>query len=387
MTDTALGAALADAVAGTGIPGAVALVGDRDGIRAAACLGLADPATGRAMAPDTMFQLASMTKAVVSVAAMQLVEAGRLALDAPLASLLPQLGRAQVLDGFDATGSPVLRAPVRPVTLRHLLTHTAGFGYDFGNADMLRARGPAGPPPAGTLAWLDVPLLFDPGDRWEYGIATDFVGLAIEAASGERLDAYVARHVMEPLGMTDTVFDLDAGQAARLAALQSREADGAMVPFAISIGGGTGGEFISGGGGLHGTAGDYLRFLRMLLGSGSLDGVEVLRPGTVAEMVRNQVGGLRAGRMGTTMPVLSHAVDWFPDMTPGWGLGFLINPERGPDGRAAGSLAWAGIANTFYWIDPANGIAAVLLMQFLPFADPAALAVLSAFERAVYAGL
>ncbi|PZN93365.1 MAG: 1,4-butanediol diacrylate esterase [Alphaproteobacteria bacterium] len=372
--------ALTDAIADHGIPGAVAMVGDRHGIRDTIAIG--HRGDGTPMTPDTVFQLASMTKAIVSVAAMQLVEQGKLALDAPLGDLLPGLADPQVITGFGDDGGVQTRPAARPITLRHLLTHTSGFGYDFVHADMARARG--GPPAPGTLASLASPLLFDPGDGWAYGISTDWAGLAVEAASGQRLDAYIAEHVTGPLGMADTHFHLEKADKARLAGNMGRGEDGKLVPFPINIGGGAG-EFISGGGGILGTAGDYMRFVRMLLNGGSLDGVKILQATTVAEMMRNQIGDLRAGVMETTMPALSARVEWFPEMRAGWGLGFLINPETGADGRAAGSCAWAGICNTYFWIDPANDIAAVLLMQLLPFADPAALATLSAFERAVYA--
>ena len=376
-------AALTNAIAANAIPGVVAMVGDRDGVRERFAAG--HRGDGSAMSLDTVFQLASMTKAVVSVAAMQLVEAGKLSLDAPIGDLLPDLAAPQVIAGFAEDGSAVLRAAKRPITLRHLLTHTSGLGYDFVQAEVARARGPAGPPEPGSWASIRSPLLFDPGDGWAYGVSTDWVGLAVEAASGQRLDAYIADHVTGPLGMTETGFVPEDASAGRRAINMGRGEGGELAPFPINIGGGTSGAFISGGGGLWGTAADYMRFLRMLANGGALDGVRILAAGSVAEMGRNQIGTLRAGTMTTTMPALSLAVDWFPDMTPGWGLGFLINPETGPAGRPAGSLAWAGICNTFFWIDPVAGTCAVLMMQVLPFADPGALAVLEAFERAIYA--
>jgi CubicO group peptidase (beta-lactamase class C family) len=154
------------------------------------------------------------------------------------------------------------------------------------------------------------------------------------------------------------------------------------VPLPVSFNGG--GEYDSGGGGLTGTAHDYLRFTRMLLNDGSLDGARVLKPETVAEMTRNQIGTLRAGVLETTIPGMSSSMTWFPEMTAKWGLGFLINPETTADGRSPGSCAWAGIANSYYWFDPAADVTGVLMMQFMPFGDPGALAVLAAFERAVY---
>lgn len=374
---------LIETLAAHSIPGAVAMIADRDGIRSAEVVGARSP-DGPAMTADTVFQLASMTKAVTSVAAMQLVERGRLDLDAPIGALLPDLADAQVFDGLDDAGAARFRPARRPITLRHLLTHTSGLGYFFVQPAFAAMRGGAAAEPY-TRDSIRSHLLFDPGEDWAYGVSTDWVGLAVEAASGQRLDGYMAEHIFKPLGMADTAFDLTPSMAERLAPLQLRQPDGSLAPFPMNIGGGTTGEFLSGGGGLNGTAGDYLRFLRMLLNGGSLDGATILRPETVAEMSRNQIGSLRAGRMTTTMEMLSKEVDWFSDQTPGWGLGFLINPMAGPDGRSAGSLAWAGIANTFYWIDPAAGIAALLCLQFLPFADDGALAALSAFERSVYA--
>lgn len=365
--------ALADALAAHGIPGAVAMVGNRAGVSETVAIG---------HAADAVFQLASMTKAVVSVAAMQLVEAGRLSLDAPIGALLPDLAEPRVITGFGEDGGAQTRPAASPITLRHLLTHTSGMGYDFMHADQGRAR--TAPVVPGTMDSIRVPLMFDPGTAWAYGISTDWVGLAVEAASGMKLDAYVAQHITGPLGMADTVFALDAAGKSRLVPNMARGPDGALVSFPFSVGGGAG-EFISGGAGLSGTAADYMRFTRMLLAGGSLDGVTILKPETVADMGRNQIGALRAGRMPSVLPSIMTAINWFPEMDTKWGLGFMFNPETGPNGRGAGSLAWSGICNTYFWIDPANDVAAVLLMQLLPHADPGALAVLSAFERAVYA--
>jgi methyl acetate hydrolase len=328
-----------------------------------------------------------MTKAIVSVAAMQLVERGSLSLDASLGTLLPELADPQVITGFDAAGAVQLRPAKGPITLRHLLTHTSGFGYEFMNQTMLDARGPTGSPPPGTKAALISPLLFDPGERWEYGISTDWVGLAVEAASGQRLDAYLSDHVFGPLGMTDTSFFPNAEQSTRRAALCLRDGSGGSTPFPVEIGGGPDVEVLSAGGGLYSTGPDYMRFLRMILNGGTLDGATVLKPETVAEMSRNQIGSIRAGSMDSINLMFALPNDPFPNQHSGWGLGFLINPEKGPNGRAADSLAWAGIANTYYWIDPASDVAGLILMQYLPFGDPAALNLYGAFEQAVYDGL
>ncbi len=366
------------------IAGATAFVGNRAGTISSHVAGVSDPATGAAMQPDTIFQIASMTKAVTTVAAMQLVEQERLSLDAPIETVLPELAQLQVITGFDNAGTAMLRPAARPLTLRHLLTHTSGFGYAFMSADMLRAFGPAGPPTPGSIASITSPLLFDPGERWEYGVSTDWVGRAVEAASGQSLGRHIADAILTPLGMTDTGFKLSDAQMARRTVLLSRGEDGTFTPFPAEMNGGAGAEFDSGGGGLMSSGLDYLRFVRMILNGGSLDGATILKPETIAEMSRNQIGHLRAGKMNTVMPMFSHPFDGFPEMHTGWGLGFLINPEHGPNGRAAGSLAWAGIANSFYWIDPASDITGVLMMQFLPFGDPDALTLYADFERAVY---
>ncbi len=372
---------LAGLVTAAGVPGAVAMIGDRDGIRHSAAAGLRDPAGSDPMQLDTIFQIASMTKAIGSVAAMQLVERGALSLDAPIGTLLPDLAEPMVIDGFDGD-VPRLRAARRPVTLRHLLTHTSGLGYDFMSSELTRFRG-NNPPVPGSLASIRTPLLFDPGERWEYGVSTDWVGLAVEAASGQPLDAYLAEHLTGPLGMVDTLFHLDDARVQRLAALQVKGPDG-YAHFPVWFSGGRKAEFLPAGGGLCSTAPDYMRFVRMLLNRGSLDGVQILSPATVDDMCRNQIGDLRAGAMGTTNPTMARAVDVFPDQHTGWGLGFLINPDPVPGGRAAGSLAWAGLANSYYWFDPAGDVAGVLMMQFLPFSDPGAEAVRAGFERLAY---
>ena len=368
------------------IAGATAFVGNRAGLIASHAAGLANPPASTAMNTDTIFQIASMTKAITSVAAMQLVEQGRCSLDAPVSELLPVLANASVITGFDDDNAVVTRPAARPVTLRHLLTHTSGLGYPFMSADIARSFALSGPPAPGSIASITVPLLFDPGTAWEYGVSTDWVGLAIEAVTGMSLGAYMTEAIFDPLGMTDTAFALDRNQQARRAAMMSRSGDGTLQPFAAELGGGATAEFEGGGGALMCSGGDYMRFLRMLLNNGTLDRKKILRAETVAEMTRNQIGTLRAGAMASVVPQFSHPYDGFPEMHTGWGLGFLINPETGRNGRAAGSLAWAGIANCYYWFDPTSDIAAVLMMQFLPFGDPAALDLYAAFERAVYEG-
>jgi CubicO group peptidase (beta-lactamase class C family) len=374
-TDSALEAAFAAA----DLPGAVALLVNREGESFVQAFGHADSSTGAPMTADTVCQIASMTKALVSVAAMQLVEAGRLALDAPIGAL-PGLSAPRVLIGFDDAGQPLTRPPVRPLTLRHLLTHTAGLGYVFTNGSTLLAYEAAGSPPAGTLPTIDMPLLFDPGEGWEYGLATDWAGLAIEAATGSRLGDYMAEHLFAPLGMADTAFR--PALPADAARVHARLPGGGFVALPTYIGGG---EHDGGGGGLTGTARDYGRFMRAVLRGGELDGRRVLSEAGIAEMAREQVAPLRAGVLPSIVPELALPFDPIPEQHTGWGLGYMINPERGPHGRSPGSLAWAGIFNSYYWIDPKAGVGGLLMAQLSPFADPGALALFGALERIAYA--
>jgi CubicO group peptidase (beta-lactamase class C family) len=382
-----LTAALEQAFAASDVPGFVAAAARRAGTSFCGAYGVRGGASGVKMTEDTVFQLASLTKAVTSVAAMQLVERGVLALDEPMSALLPELAAPPVIDGFNASGAPVLRASKTPITLRHLLTHTSGLGYEFTSAAIARTRDPQRRPASGSRASITSPLAFEPGTRWLYGVSTDWVGLLVEAATSRSLGAWCAQEIFEPLGMTSTAFTRTTAMNERLAGTHGRNAQGAFAAVPFELGASKDAEFASGGAGLSGTAGDYLRFLRMLLGDGALDGVRILSPASVKAMSTNQVGSLRAGVVDSTVPLLAQRFDLFPGMLTGWGLGFLINPERGPDGRAPGSLAWAGIANCHFWVDSAKGVAGAVFMQVLPFADRAALDLLGALERAVYSAL
>ena len=379
----AIDAALRRATDTGDIAGAVAMATTASDLVYQGCFGVADLGTGRRLAANDIFRIASMTKAITSVAAMQLVEQGRLSLDGPIAAELPHLAAPMVLDGFNGP-MPILRPAAGPITLRQLLTHTAGFGYDAWNADLTRATTALGLP--GRPTTIDelarFPLLFDPGTRWNYSIATDIVGHAIAAASGMPIDDYLATHITIPLGMADTGFTLSDAQRPRLVAVHQRQADGSLGAGDRPAGNGP--AFLAGGGGLCSTAGDYTRFLRMLLRGGTLDGARILSAATVADLGRNHIGALDVLPMRSAMPASSYDCELFPGMVKKWGLGFLINTEAGPDGRSANSMAWAGLVNTYFWLDPTAGVAGVLLTQSMPFADPKALDLLGAFERGVY---
>ena len=337
---------------------------------------LGDPA---AMTLDSVFWIASMTKAVTTVACMQLVEQGRVGLLQPLGEVVPKLARPQVLEGFDAEGQPRLRPARREVTLHDLLTHTSGFAYEMWNPDIGRYQAATGRPgiATGLNAALEMPLAFDPGERWEYGIGIDWAGKVVEALSGQALGDYFAEHVTGPLGMAGTQFGAPATD--RLVTVHNRGADGALRAGSSGRVGRP--ELESGGGGLFSTGPDYLRFLAALLQGGG----PLLRPETVASMGRNQVAGVDMSRMALVMPPPGGATAPLPRM--GWGYGFVINADAGPAGRSAGSLAWAGLPNCYYWLDPARKVAALMMTQVLPFADPAVLGALGRFEAALYAGL
>ena len=337
---------------------------------------------GAAMTPDTIVWIASMTKAVTAVAAMQLVEQGLVELDAPCGDLVPYLADVEVLDGFSDGGEPLLRPPKRPVTLRHLLTHTAGFGYDFTDARIARYVAEQGVPSTidGSTASYEQPILFDPGDRWAYGINIDWAGQVIEAVTKTRLDEYLRSAIFDPLGLDDTGFRRDADRRDRTADMYLRTPDGLVqIPFELN----EDPEFLMGGGGLYGTVVDYLRFLRMMLGGGELEGTRVVTAETVRTMAANHVGDLIVGGWQTANPVLSNDVDLGTGQQ--FGLSFLINSEPTPEGRAAGSLMWAGLANSYYWIDLTSKVTGVFTTQILPFFDGPALNTWRAVERTVYA--
>jgi methyl acetate hydrolase len=369
------------------VPGVVAVVVDRKGVLYEGAFGKRNLTTGEPMTPDTVCWIASMTKAITGACTMQLVEQGKLDLDAPAEQWVPMLKEAQVLEGWDDEGKPKLRPPTRPITLRQLLTHTAGFSYEFWNADILRYQEVMGVPniASGKIAALKTPLLFDPGERWEYGISIDFAGLAVEAVSGKKLSAYMQDHLLGPLGMNDTAFKIRPDMRARLATIHARGEDGALTPIEFELPQDP--EFDLGGGGLYGTAGDYARFVRMVLNRGELDGVRVLDAETVDLMCQNVIGDLRVTPMKTVMPQFSNDAEFFPGLPKGWGLTWQVNLEPASTGRSAGSLQWAGIANSYFWIDPVRGIGGVYMTQILPFADTKSLPLFEAFETEVYRAL
>ncbi len=378
---------LSRAVESKAMPGVVTVAATDKGVLYEGAFGTREVGKDAPMTLDTVVWIASMTKAITATAAMQLVENGKLGLERPASEVVPELAAAKVLEGFDPAGKPRLRAPKRPITLRHLLTHTAGFGYEIWDPAIAQYQTATGTPGITTCtnAALTTPLMFDPGDRWEYGINIDWVGKIVETMSGQKLDRYFQEHIFGPLGMKDTSFKISSSQRARLATVHQRGEGGALAP--IEFGLPEDPEFLMGGGGLYGTAGDYLTFARMIMQDGSFKGVQVLRPETVALMSQNHIGPIEVGVFRTAMPTLSHDIELFPGMSKKWGLSFLINTQPAPTGRSAGSLAWAGLANTYFWIDRAKRVCGVFLSQLLPFYDPAAIDLFGQFETEVYRAL
>jgi CubicO group peptidase (beta-lactamase class C family) len=377
---------LNDAVQRGDVPGVAAVATDANGTSYEGGFGKAILGQDADMTPDTVVWIASMTKAVTGAVAMQQVERGALKLDAPAKDVIPYLGEVQVLEGFDADGKPRLRKPVRDITLRRLLTHTAGFGYDIWNPEIQRYREVMDVPTIGTGLdkSLTTPLLFDPGARWQYGIGIDWAGKMVEAVTGRKLGRVMQEELFGPLGMDSTGFRLTPAMRARMARVHHRKADGSLladlkreVPQEP--------EFEAGGGGLYSTANDYLKFVRMVLDSGkSARGEAVMTPATVDAMAANGMGDSTVCRLETVMPALSNNAEFFPGITKKWGLSFMINDEEAPTGRSAGSLSWAGLPNTYYWIDRQKRLGGVYMTQILPFADVKALPLFHAFESAVY---
>jgi methyl acetate hydrolase len=376
----AIDSSLREAIERKDVPGVVALVTNRERVLYTGAFGVADVATGRALATDSLFRIASMTKPITSIALMQLVEQGRLGLDDPAEKYLPELKDLKVIEKFDATtGTYQLRPASRPPTVRHFLTHTSGLAYAFTSATWRDFK-----PRDGEKFPFGGPLLFDPGERWHYSTSTDVAGKLVEAVSGQKLEDYFREKIFTPLKMNDTSYNVPEAKGPRLVAQQQRSGermDGAIVLQQPQLGLTIAAPI--GGGGLASTANDYGRFMRMWLNNGELDGARVLKAETVALMGQNHIGAVSVPALKSALP-RSADFTFIADGRDKWGLGFLITSDQVPGKRSAGSLSWGGINNTFFWIDPAKDIAGVIMMQYLPFADAKALAVYDIFERGAY---
>jgi methyl acetate hydrolase len=370
-------------LASADVPGVVAMARNREGVFFSGAAGVRRTGDAAPMTEDTVFALFSCTKALTATAALRLVEEGRLDLDAPARIYLPEIGEISVFYGFAPDGSARLRPPKREITSRMLMLHTAGFGYDFANPVIRRLldEGRLVPHRTATKAGFRHPLVNEPGERWEYGLSIDWLGMVLEAIVGERLDVILRTFVLEPLGMRETMHAPTPEMRARLASMHQREADGSFTP--LDTGPRAALEVIPGGGGMYGTIGDYMQFLGLWLN----DGAGVLRPDTVAWAARDGLGGLKVGPLPAVDPRVSGAVEFFPGVRKSWAYSFLVNDEPAPTGRPAGSLAWGGLGNLYYWIDRQNGVAGFWATQLYPFMDPASLGGALAFETALYEAL
>lgn len=378
---------LDEAVASARVPGvvAVAVRGNGDVI-AEGVAGVASVETGAAMRSDSLFRLFSMSKAIGTTAAAMLIEEGSLSADTPVAEILPAFARLQVCDGFDGD-VPILRPPATVCTVRHLATHTSGLTYGIWNERQARldALGATSVLSGLRSALLESPMVFDPGSQWGYGIGIDWLGQVVEAVSGRTIDAFLAQRLFEPLGMTDTVFERD-GREGDLVGIHIYGPDGSINPMP-DIGPPPHPEFYGMGHALLGTADDYLRYLRMLLGRGELDGRRVLAAETVEWMFQNHIGDL------DVTPLFADHVMAAPVYAPAFGapakhgFGFVVNTADIDGCRRAGSQTWAGVLNTHMWVDPAADVAGVILTQILPFGHHNVMDLYQAFEREVYAAL
>ncbi len=380
-------AVLRSAIAAGDVPGVAAAVTTADGTIYESAYGVRIQGQPTPMSADTVMWIASMTKPVVGACAMQLVEQGKLSLDEPAGKVIPHLGQVQVLTGWDAAGKPLTRPPKTPITLRRLLTHTSGYVYDIWDPEMARYHKTMDIPRAGSgknLA-LTIPLAFDPGQKWEYGIGIDWAGKMIEAVSAMRLGQYVQKNIADPLGMGSTAFRITPDMRTRIAKVHARQPDGSLTVTATEVPQDP--EFEPGGGGLYSTVSDYQRFMRMIMNGGRGNGNQVLRPETVGMMSKNAMGSLRVEMLRTQNPALSADAEFFTGTPKSWGLTFMINEAPAPTGRSAGSLAWAGLANTYFWIDPKKNIGGILMMQTLPFVEPKSIALFTAYEKSVYASM
>ncbi|HEY8521697.1 MAG TPA: serine hydrolase domain-containing protein [Gammaproteobacteria bacterium] len=374
MERATIDAVLKEAVDAGLVPGLVAAVTDARDVRFEAAYGRARFESGVPMSVDSVFRIASMTKAVTALGFMMLVEDGLLDLDAPFGRYFPRFVQPPVLASFDPrTGACSTRPARAPVTLRQLLAHTSGFGYWF-LSPALRAQ------LRGDPDYFDAPfLLHEPGERFTYGIGADVAGQAIEPVTDMPLAEFFARRLFEPLGMRDTGWALPP--ADRLVGLHQRtESSFTERPLETAA------ETPRAGGALYSTARDYLRVLRLLLNRGRVDGERLLAPESCAAIVSNQIGPLVAERQRSAAPDRTNDFA-FMDGSQKFGLGVLVETRDRPGMRSAGSFGWAGIFNTYFWADPAAGIAAVLLTQSSPFADAATLGLWERFERAVYRAL
>ena len=376
-TRAALDEVLRSVVSAGDVPGVVALVVDGGTVLYLSAAGVMDAQGAEAMRSDAIFRIASMTKPITSLGIMILQEEGMLSIDDPASNYLPELAGREVLVNVDVGNSSVTTRPAsRPITIKDLLRHTSGFGYTFSSPELLEVASRT------SIPARDHPILHDPGTRWTYGMSTAFLGWMIEEISGQSLSEFLVSRITGPLGMEDTSFELAREDHDRLVTTYRRvnaTLESQSQPDEYQAVG-------RGDGGLLSTASDYGRFVQLILGGGELDGIRLVGEASIAEMAQDQLDGITVVEQPSALPARSKA---FPlgAGKDGFGLGFQVSVGESAGGRPPGSLSWAGIQNTHFWIDPWNGIGVVLLLQLLPFYDEKAIELMSTFERTLYDGL
>jgi len=378
---------LEQAVSNKTVAGVVAMGATDKGMVYEGAFGKADADAGTPISMDSVFWMLSMTKAITATACMQLIEQGKLKLDQAASEILPELKSPMILEGFDAAGKPKLRPAKRAITVRHLMTHTSGYTYPVWSGNILQYEKATG---MQDIAYsmngaFTAPLEFEPGERWQYGISLDWVGKLVEAVTDQSLEIYFRENIFNPLGMHNSGFLISSAQKKRVATMYNRQPDGSLTsaPFEMN----QRPEFFSGGGGLFSTPRDYMAFLQMLVRGGSFNGARVLKPETVASMFKNQIGDLNVVEMKSALPAYSNSFDQFPGMQHKWGLSFDINMQPGPHGRSAGSGSWAGLLNSYFWIDPVKHVTGAMFTQVLPFYDARVVNLWGQVEQGIYNGL
>ena len=368
-----------------GVPGVVAMATDRKGNFYEGCAGKRELGKDQPMTADTVFAIFSTTKALTGTCIMQLVEEGSIRLEDAAKKYLPEIAELQVLDGFDSAGQPRTRPPKRDITVNDLMLHISGLCYEFFSHDDLKYRTAKNIPTivSSTFASIRTVLLHDPGERWTYGANIDWLGRIVEQKREKRLGEVMKERIFAPLDMHDIGFTMTDSMKARRATIHDRAADGKLtaLPDLVLP---QPPEMDMGGHGLYASVGEYTKFIRMILNDGAGTNGRVLKAETVARMAQNGLGNIKSTGWTTSIPSLSNDGEFFPGVSKSWACTFMVNDEDTPTGRPAGSLAWAGLANSYFWIDRKNGVGGYWASQILPFQDAVSYPGFVDFETAVY---
>lgn len=365
------------------VPFAVGMVADSEKVKFSGAAGNA--CEGVSAGEDTIFRIFSMTKAIGATAAMILIDRGKLEPDTPVEAILPEYKNVRLLKGYE-NGQPVLVPPTRKPLVSHLATHTSGMEYEFWNTDVVKYMEVTGHP--GVLSGLEqslyYPLMTEPGTRWGYGPNIDWLGRIVEQIDGRSIVDFCQAEIFDPLGMSDTSFEVPASKADRLADVYLRGEGGQFS--AIELNPPSHPEVYGMGHALYGTAPDYIRFLRMFLNEGELDGERILSKPSVKWMLQDHMNGLSLNRMNSASP-LTADVEPFDGAHLTHSFGFVRNTNDIPGRRKAGSQSWAGVLNSHYWFDPTSNVAAVIMTQTLPFWEQPWDDLYADFEKETYRAL